>query len=158
MFHHYRALDAQLKAKGLGMLWHWNARMGHAVRLVKVGVIQPNIHFEECWACITVLKSYMCQSFNNFFNSNTVCFTLLFIPGHSISAAQPCGWWLPGSAQLFGHPCRGTIFLQGRFPPNPSSVVDLNILNLDPDPEIWPNLDPDPGPDPDHIKKYNNIT
>ena len=90
MFHHCRALDAQLKAKGLGMLWHRNARMGHAVRLVKVGVIQPNIHFEECWACITVLKSYMCQSFNNFFNSNTVCFTLLFIPGHSISAAQPC--------------------------------------------------------------------
>ena len=26
---------------------------------------------------------------------------------------------------------------------NPS-VVDPNTLNLDPDPEFWPNLDPDP--------------
>ena len=26
-----------------------------------------------------------------------------------------------------------------------SSVVDPNTLNLDPDPEFWPNLDPDPG-------------
>ena len=25
-----------------------------------------------------------------------------------------------------------------------SSVVDTNTLNLDPDPEFWPNLDPDP--------------
>ena len=25
-----------------------------------------------------------------------------------------------------------------------SSVVDPNTLNLDPDPEFWPNLDPDP--------------
>ena len=25
------------------------------------------------------------------------------------------------------------------------SVVDPNTLNLDPDPEFWPNLDPDPG-------------
>ena len=25
-----------------------------------------------------------------------------------------------------------------------SSVVDPNTLNLDPDPECWPNLDPDP--------------
>ena len=24
-------------------------------------------------------------------------------------------------------------------------VVDPNTLNLDPDPEFWPNLDPDPG-------------
>ena len=28
------------------------------------------------------------------------------------------------------------------------SVVDPNTLNLDPNPEFWPNLDPDPGPDP----------
>ena len=28
-------------------------------------------------------------------------------------------------------------------------VVDPNTLNLDPDPGVWPNLDPDPGPDPD---------
>ena len=27
-----------------------------------------------------------------------------------------------------------------------SSVVDPNSLNLDPDPEIWPNLDPEPDP------------
>ena len=27
--------------------------------------------------------------------------------------------------------------------------MDLNTLNLDPDPEFWPNLEPDhPGPDP----------
>ena len=26
-----------------------------------------------------------------------------------------------------------------------TSVVDPNTLNLDPDPEFWPNLDPDPG-------------
>ena len=25
-----------------------------------------------------------------------------------------------------------------------TSVVDPNTLNLDPDPEFWPNLDPDP--------------
>ena len=48
MFHLCRALDAQLKAKGLGMLWRQNACMGHAVRLVKVGVMQPNILCEEC--------------------------------------------------------------------------------------------------------------
>ena len=27
--------------------------------------------------------------------------------------------------------------------------MDLNTLNLDPDPGFWVNLDPDPGPDPD---------
>ena len=26
------------------------------------------------------------------------------------------------------------------------SVVDRNTLNLEPDPEFWPNLDPDPDP------------
>ena len=26
------------------------------------------------------------------------------------------------------------------------SVMDLNTLNLDPDPGFWPTLDPDPGP------------
>ena len=26
-----------------------------------------------------------------------------------------------------------------------SSVVDPNTLNLDPDPKLWSNLDPDPG-------------
>ena len=26
-----------------------------------------------------------------------------------------------------------------------TSVVDPNTLNLDPDPECWPNLNPDPG-------------
>ena len=26
----------------------------------------------------------------------------------------------------------------------PSSVVNSNTLNLDPDPEVWPSLDPDP--------------
>ena len=31
----------------------------------------------------------------------------------------------------------------------PSSVVDPNILKLVPDPGFWPNLDPDPGSDPD---------
>ena len=33
------------------------------------------------------------------------------------------------------------------FPPLilPTSVVDPNKLNLDPDPGFWPNLDPDPG-------------
>ena len=30
-----------------------------------------------------------------------------------------------------------------------SSVVDPNILNLDPDPGFWPDVDPDPGPDLD---------
>ena len=29
------------------------------------------------------------------------------------------------------------------------SVVDLNTLYLDMDPEFWPNLDPDLGPDPE---------
>ena len=29
-----------------------------------------------------------------------------------------------------------------------NSVVDPNILILDPDPGFWPNLDPNPGPDP----------
>ena len=43
-----------------------------------------------------------------------------------------------------------------KFDPNPGKnpdqntslhtrVVDLNTLNLDPDPGFWPNLDPDPG-------------
>ena len=27
----------------------------------------------------------------------------------------------------------------------PTSVVDPNTLNLDPDPGFWPNWDPDPG-------------
>ena len=27
-----------------------------------------------------------------------------------------------------------------------ASVVDPNTLNLDPDPELWPNLDPDSDP------------
>ena len=27
-------------------------------------------------------------------------------------------------------------------------VVDPNTLNLDPDPEFWPNFDSDSGPDP----------
>ena len=27
-------------------------------------------------------------------------------------------------------------------------VVDPNTLNFDPDPEFWPNLDSDSGPDP----------
>ena len=27
-----------------------------------------------------------------------------------------------------------------------SCVVDPNTLNLDPDPGLWPNLDPDPDP------------
>ena len=27
--------------------------------------------------------------------------------------------------------------------------MDPNTLNLDPDPEYWPNLDPDPGQNPD---------
>ena len=26
-----------------------------------------------------------------------------------------------------------------------SETLDLNTLNLDPDPGFWPNLDPDPG-------------
>ena len=26
--------------------------------------------------------------------------------------------------------------------------MDPNTLNFDTDPEFWPNLDPDPGPDP----------
>ena len=26
-----------------------------------------------------------------------------------------------------------------------TSVMDPNTLNLDPDPEFWPNVDPDPG-------------
>ena len=30
-----------------------------------------------------------------------------------------------------------------------SSVVDPNILNLDPDPGFWPDVDPDSGPDLD---------
>ena len=34
-----------------------------------------------------------------------------------------------------------------------TSVVDLNILNLDPDPKVWPNLDADPGPDPNPGKE-----
>ena len=29
------------------------------------------------------------------------------------------------------------------------SVVDPNTLNLDPDPGLWPYLNPDPVPDPD---------
>ena len=29
-----------------------------------------------------------------------------------------------------------------------------NTLNLDPDPEFWPNLDPDPGPGPDPDPGY----
>ena len=29
------------------------------------------------------------------------------------------------------------------------SVVDPNTLKLDLDSEVWPNLNPDPGPDPD---------
>ena len=29
------------------------------------------------------------------------------------------------------------------------SIKDPNTLNLDPDPEFWPNLYPDPSPDPD---------
>ena len=37
--------------------------------------------------------------------------------------------------------------------------MDLNTLNLDPDPGFWPNLDPDldAGPDPDPGKYYLSI-
>ena len=38
---------------------------------------------------------------------------------------------------------------QTQRPGPPTSVVDPNTLNLDPDPGFWPNLDPDPGPDLD---------
>ena len=34
------------------------------------------------------------------------------------------------------------------------SVQDPNELNLDPDPEYWPNLDPNPVPDPGLIYQF----
>ena len=40
-----------------------------------------------------------------------------------------------------------------------TSVVDPNTLNLDPDPGFWPNLDPDPEPDPgQELYKNSNIS
>ena len=43
------------------------------------------------------------------------------------------GSWTPPSSSPTGH----HTYI--------SSVVDPNTLNLDPDTEFWPNLDPDPG-------------
>ena len=51
--------------------------------------------------------------------------------GHPLSARQTRiqGVWLAGFQMLM-------VYI---------SVVFQNTLNLDPDPEFWPNLDPDPG-------------
>ena len=45
-----------------------------------------------------------------------------------------------GSTYLYGENDNGII--------SSASVVDPNTLSLDPDPGFWPNLAPDPGPDP----------
>ena len=34
-----------------------------------------------------------------------------------------------------------------------TNVMDTNTLNLNPDPDFWPNMDPDPDPDPGSIRK-----
>ena len=36
-----------------------------------------------------------------------------------------------------------------REPRHHQGEVDPNTFNLDPNPEFWPNLEPDPDPDPD---------
>ena len=47
----------------------------------------------------------------------------------------------------FVHPCSGvTDLMQCMLA---GSVLNINTLNLDPDPGLRPYLDPDPGPDPD---------
>ena len=43
------------------------------------------------------------------------------------------------------YPCRPRYILSGLEVFMETSVVDPNTLNLDLDPEFWPNLNPDPG-------------